>query len=135
MTATVLIFPDMTTHKSLPKNPNRIRELRVAKGLTQGQLGEMIGVGVAHVSRMENGKRDLTQYWMEKLAVALDVAPVDLFGGEYGGLTPAERELIDTYREIPAHMRTSFDALRESHQPFRGQGEVVDMPRKASGEK
>jgi transcriptional regulator with XRE-family HTH domain len=125
----------MTTHKTLPNYPNRVRELRMAKGLTQGELGALVGLGVAHVSRIENGKRDLTQYWMEKFSLALDVAPVDLLGGEYGGLTPEERQLIDTYREIPAHMRTTFDALRESHQPFRRQGEVVDMPRKASGEK
>lgn len=127
MTATVLSFPLMDWSREKPLAPNRVRELRKAKGWSQGELGEMIGVSVTHISRIEKGRRDLNQYWMEKLAEALGVPPADLLSAPLGGLSREERELIDTYREVPASMRTAFDALRESQQPFRSAGEVVPL--------
>lgn len=52
---------------------NRLREFRERAGLTQHQLGELIGCGWQRVSRMERGDRALSQKWAVKAAAALGV--------------------------------------------------------------
>ena len=39
---------------------NRIMDLRLAKGMTQDELGQVLNVGKGAVSRYEQGKRQLT---------------------------------------------------------------------------
>lgn len=128
MIATVISFPSMKGRRETPAAANRVGDLRKARGWSQADLGVAIGLSVTHISRIENGHRDLNQYWMEKIASAPDVRPADLLSTAHGGLSAAERELIDTYREIPAASRQAFDALRESQQPYRAHGEVVSFP-------
>ena len=38
-----------------PKNPNTIRKYRLALGLTQRQVAELVGIGPARVSEWERG--------------------------------------------------------------------------------
>lgn len=57
---------------------NRIRELRERRGLTVYELAERIGTTGAQISRLELGQRKLTEDWMRKLALALDVHPAEL---------------------------------------------------------
>lgn len=57
---------------------NRIKELREAKGLTQSQLAEAVGVHWQTIQRLEGGKTKLDTEWMEKLAPPLDVDAIDL---------------------------------------------------------
>jgi transcriptional regulator with XRE-family HTH domain len=56
----------------------RIRELRVAKGLTQWEMAER-GLSYKYYQRIEAGKVNLTLNSLEKLATALDVAVGELF--------------------------------------------------------
>jgi len=66
--------------------PNRIRELRKRLGLTQQQVADRMGDKIRQptVQRLETGQMTLTQYYLDKLATALDVAPFELFPhGEY----------------------------------------------------
>jgi len=58
---------------------DRIRELRKARGLTQEQLAEMVGVEQKHVSRLELGKSFPTIERLEKLAEAFNVPLRDFF--------------------------------------------------------
>ena len=58
--------------------PNRIRELRKALGMSQGALANLVGTTNTQISRLENGERQLTQKWMQRLAPALRCAPADL---------------------------------------------------------
>jgi transcriptional regulator with XRE-family HTH domain len=58
--------------------PNRIEELREDKGLTIEQLSEKTGISVSYLSRMANGKRNLSVKNINKIAAALDVTPKDL---------------------------------------------------------
>lgn len=51
----------------------RIKEFRKARGLSQEQLAEMIGIEQKHVSRLEVGKSYPTIDRLEKIAGALDV--------------------------------------------------------------
>ena len=56
----------------------RIRELRKARGLSQEELAEKIGIEQKHVSRIEVGKNYPTIPRLEKIAEALE-APIMLF--------------------------------------------------------
>jgi transcriptional regulator with XRE-family HTH domain len=51
----------------------RVKELRKARGLSQDQLAEMIGIEPKHVSRIEVGKSYPTLDRLERIAIALDV--------------------------------------------------------------
>jgi transcriptional regulator with XRE-family HTH domain len=57
---------------------NRIKKLRKARGLTQEELGDLMGTTGATVQRLENSKRGLSEKWMRKLGDALEVSTVDL---------------------------------------------------------
>lgn len=67
--------------KSRPRYPNRIREIRIARGLSAEKLGESCGTSQQQIQRLETGERRLTQGWMEKIAKALRIAPADLLPG------------------------------------------------------
>ena len=60
----------------MDKVGNYIRQLRNKKGLTQEQLGEMIGVQKAAVQKWENGSvQNLKRATIKKLAEIFDVSP------------------------------------------------------------
>jgi len=58
---------------------NRLRELREAKGLTQAQLADMIGVSRKTVNTVENGVFVPSTIVALKLAGALGCAVEELF--------------------------------------------------------
>ncbi len=57
----------------------RIKELRLAKKLTQEQLAELIDMGAASLSKIEIGMNHPTDENLEKLAKALNVEPYELY--------------------------------------------------------
>jgi len=68
-----------------------ISRRRVAKRLTQGKLGELLGLPQSHISRLERGQVDLRTSSLLNLARALDME-VMLVPRR---LVPAVRSLID----------------------------------------
>lgn len=68
-----------------------LKALREAKGLTQQQLAEAVGVRQATISDLETGKsRRIELDLIERLAKALHVKPGELL--EYGGLPMARTD-------------------------------------------
>lgn len=59
---------------------DKIRELRIAKNMTQQELAEAIKTSSKAVSLYENNKRGIDIDTIEKIASALDVAPQYLTG-------------------------------------------------------
>jgi repressor LexA len=59
---------------------NRIRELRKARGISQEELALRIGndTSISTISRIEAGRINLTQAWLEKIGHALGVNPFEL---------------------------------------------------------
>lgn len=57
----------------------RIREFRKARGITQEQLAEMLGIGTANISYIENGKFAPSIENFEKLVNIFDVEPYELY--------------------------------------------------------
>jgi transcriptional regulator with XRE-family HTH domain len=59
-----------------------LAEHRRCRGLTQRQLGELAGVAHTTVQRLESLKRGAYPRTMQKLAIAIGVAPEELLRGE-----------------------------------------------------
>ena len=57
----------------------RIRDLRKAKGITQEQMAEYLGIGPANISYIENGKFAPSMENFEKIARILKVEPFELY--------------------------------------------------------
>lgn len=69
-------MPTMTTPMG-----ERVRQLRRERLLTQEELSEKSGVGVASIIRIERGQVEPRFSTIRKLAKALEVDPPQLVGG------------------------------------------------------
>ncbi|GGY47349.1 helix-turn-helix transcriptional regulator [Parvularcula lutaonensis] len=63
---------------------NRIRDLRLQKGWSQGELGEKVGVSRQAINAVERGKHDPSLLLAFKLADAFDLKVEDLFAPDLG---------------------------------------------------
>lgn len=70
-----------------------LKQLRQARGLTQGQLGELIEVAQATIQRWESGAREPSHEDLIRIARALDVSVADLFRDSGAEPVPTEDEL------------------------------------------
>ena len=94
----------------------RIKQLRKSLGLTQEELGEMIGVQKAAINKYETGLvSNLKQSTIQALSKALHVSPVVLLNGDEGDLSEGERRLIAAYRAAdPAARRIALQTLENN---------------------
>lgn len=67
---------------------NRIRDIRLARGLTQEELAALLGeeTSIATVSRLESGRMTLTLPWMKRLSTALGVSTHEIISEPGSGL-------------------------------------------------
>lgn len=79
--------------------PNRIKDLRLALGYTQEELGERAGYSDAQIKRLEAMDQNLTTKSMMKIAEALAVTPLELLGG-VPIRSPLEAELLRKFRKL-----------------------------------
>ena len=78
-----------------------LTRLRDAKNLTQTQLAERVGCNQATISKLERGKGNATLDLVARIAHALDVSPVELFG-----LEEAEQRYLSAFKAAsPAKQR------------------------------
>lgn len=99
---------------------DKIKALRLEKGLTLEQLGDKVGVGKSTVRKWEDGLiQNMRRDKIAKLASALDTTPAYLMGWEEMSpdkpsddlsLNDHERDLILAYRSKPA-MQAAVDTL------------------------
>ncbi|MDE1150736.1 MAG: helix-turn-helix domain-containing protein [Azospirillaceae bacterium] len=86
--------------------PNRIRELREARGMTQEELGMQIGTDKTVISKLESGRTRLSQQRMVRIAASLGCGVAELLGMEEGR-TPAAtawgQEAPEPVAEINIH--------------------------------
>lgn len=62
----------------------RLRELRLAKGLSQGDIGKRSGLTRSYISRVEGGHTVPSLATLEKFAKALEIEPSQLLSQAYG---------------------------------------------------
>lgn len=83
----------------------RIRELRLAKNLKQGELADMLNMERSNLTRIESGKQRPNDDNLEKLALILDVELKDLFDFNHIKLT--KKQLIEKINKILSGFDTS----------------------------
>jgi transcriptional regulator with XRE-family HTH domain len=95
----------------IPKLGSRIRELRLARRLSQVELAHLTGISQGTLSGIEKGKKGPSWGTFDKLAVALDVRPATLL--DFDG----ERAAVDDHVEamiarLPKDASALEDRLR-----------------------
>jgi len=84
----------------------RIKRLRIASGLTQGQLGTLIGVSSTAVGNWESGEFHPKGRYVAKLADALGI--------DVSELLDAEKCIDELAQEV--QLLTAFRSLPKEHQ-------------------
>lgn len=97
---------------SVPRHNARMRNLatiRKSKGLSQTELAEAVGIKQATVSRIEKGVNNPSLDVAERIAVALEVNAVELFG-----LPELEQTVLQAFREASPERRAALLTLLAS---------------------
>jgi transcriptional regulator with XRE-family HTH domain len=61
--------------------PSTLKIKRMEAGLTQWGLAKLVGISETHLSRIENGRCDVSDEILKRIAGVLKVAPEDLQAG------------------------------------------------------
>lgn len=80
----------------------RIRKAREQRGLSQIQLGKLVGKDQRAISEIESGDRKLAATELPAYATALEVSLLYFFEGAYE-VTDLELSLVKIFRSIPSH--------------------------------
>lgn len=84
----------------------RIRDLRLAKGWNQSQLGEAAGVRTATVSKAETEPENVKLETLIKIAGGLGVPLVDLFDNKQ--MDPSVRKMVANFLRLTPEEREFF---------------------------
>ena len=98
---------------------SRIKEQRESRGITQNELGRMIGHTDVYVSQIETGKRRIGLDLLEKIAKTFDVSPLAFFRDTSPGEDAADQ--ISTLLRRTDQLRGMMDELRSSVQELAEQ--------------
>ena len=99
----------MEGYARVANTSDRLREAMINAGKTQADLVRETGIGKSNISRYITGKFDPKSDAVHKLAIALNVAELWLWGCD----VPMER-LTETKKEQP----TEFDGLSGKKKAF-----------------
>lgn len=101
--------------------PNRIYELRRAKGWSQQELSDIVGCSKMHISGLERGKRELSLDWMRRLGDAFGVSAAEILSNDDNPsrLSDDEAEIIARWRAADPHTRENIQRVTEALMPFR----------------
>jgi len=83
--------------------PQRLRQLRKARALSQTQLGELVGLHYTHIGRYERGTSKPSGDALKRLADVLDVSTDYLIEGDTEDAARADfedRELLRMFKEV-----------------------------------
>lgn len=102
--------------------PNRLYELRRARGLSQQKLADKVGCSKMHISGVERGTRDFSFSMMRRIAEVFGVSPGDLLSDQdnpHRLSDPGEVHLIETYRQADGEDREKIVKVAETIAPYR----------------
>lgn len=92
----------MVTMKKISEK-TALYKIRRARGMTQRQIAEAVGVEPDHISKLENGDRKLSPEWIDRLSKVLNCSKGELLGEE--GVSEEEREILDMYKQLSADQK------------------------------
>lgn len=87
---------------------NNIKLLRKLKGITQEELSEIIGIHSRQLSKIETGEHFPSCKTLEKLCIALDAVPKELFDFEFL-IDASEGALTGTDNTVAFKVETAAD--------------------------
>lgn len=90
---------------------NRLRQLRLDRGLTQEAMSEMLGVSYQQIQKYEKGLNAIASSRMEALCKALDITPDELFSISTTGA--ARVSALSNYAVRTAQRLDKLDAKRK----------------------
>jgi transcriptional regulator with XRE-family HTH domain len=90
----------------------RLRDIRVAKGLSQSDMEKRTGMLGCYISRVENGHTEPSIGTLEKLAQALGIEMSQLFVAGGGEPVPVHLPLKGGTREDPEELLKLVRAFR-----------------------
>ena len=70
---------------------NRLKLIRIQKGLGQNEVAKLMGISQAHLSNIEGGRSNITLSNLLKLHDVLEASMADLFVGLDGGMQKQSR--------------------------------------------
>ena len=90
----------------------RIRELRIARGLTQVQLAEMARISRSQLAMIETGSRPTNTTRLQSIAKALGVQPDQLFArdGDRADIQAIVRDLDPSDQDLVKQLALSLAA-------------------------
>ena len=96
----------------------RLKNARKKAGLTQGQVGEMIGVTQSTYSYWENGKVKIDHQSLEKLSKLFGVSIDDLLGNEASPSSGDDAEIWELREQLRRRpgMRILFSATKDASE-------------------
>ena len=105
--------------------PNRIRELRMARGWSQQRLADAVNMSKMNVSNIERGNVELNIPRLRLFAAALGVSSADILPHSDNpmALTPEEIDLISRLRETDEDGREQFSRVADALLPGASAGE------------
>lgn len=107
---------------------NRIKELRIARSLTQEDLGKVLNVQKAAISKYEKGRAEpsvdilkrMARYFSvssDYLLELSDIAQPPVAPPSTPALTPQEQDLLCKYRELdPRGKQAVLDTIDREHR-------------------
>lgn len=111
---------------------DRIRELRMARGMSQAELAERIGKRRSAIGNYESGAREPDLDTLDRLAEALGVSLAGLLDDEERAEDDAVWEVREALRRRP-EMRLLFDAAKgASADDLRRAAAMVDALRRTN---
>lgn len=82
---------------------NVLYEMRIRKKMTQKDVADATGTTANQISRLENGDRELTPKWLERLSKALNCTKGELLGE--APLSDDARAVLDMYEQLSADQK------------------------------
>jgi transcriptional regulator with XRE-family HTH domain len=120
----------MTNRIDMPEYPNRIREWRDLRGITQEELADKIGSFKTHISAWERGKTDLAMRWMHRIADALDVTVADLLSAKDNPIAADEqlKTIAVNYASASEQGRHTIAVVAEASTGYRAGEKIIPFP-------
>ena len=130
----IIKFPVMTV--KMEKWPNRIREWRKARRMTQAKLAGSIGLSDVMISHLETGRRPLDFVQARAIARVLGVDTVDLLAAEDNphALDEQAKDLMRLWPHIDGSARQTVQNVAEIAAGFRAQPAILDHPAKLASD-
>jgi transcriptional regulator with XRE-family HTH domain len=113
---------------------HRVRAMRLEKGMSQGKLGDQLGVTFQQIQKYEKGTNRIGAGRLQRISEIFNV-PVSAFFSSPGSKAPSESlfELVDAsaaLRLLRAYSRISSPALKQALTTLAE--EIAEQSRRAS---